>query len=254
MSKYFTDEKEKVILLSSYTGDEKNLLIAALGDQYLPKSIIDTLSSFYHSYGGRYSVRSDDETIRGVVDIYRKFPRLSKKAISEIGFVYIQDLFERYELDIVLTGLLKFFGETDDAFEIFLSVVSKKADELDEEYKRKAEKLDLYQGYSKAYIDYLKSLVMREHVDVDKIMESIPSKELIQRDEKQLEDLSRRSKIYFGCCYPISYQLTRMHAKGEDISKIPELKYYISTTKEEVPATFTKEDYLKEVKQEIKRK
>ena len=55
-----------------------------------------------------------------------------------------------------------------------------------------------------------------------------------------------------GVCFPISYELTRLSAKGEDISEIPGLAYHINTTGEVVDATFTIKDFKESIKQKTK--
>ena len=55
-----------------------------------------------------------------------------------------------------------------------------------------------------------------------------------------------------GVCFPISYELTRLSAKGEDISEIPRLAYHISTTGETVDATFTIKGFKESIRQKTK--
>ena len=262
--KYFK-ERENEVLISDYAKEldkssyfyeqesyYSSLLIDTIGDQYLPKSIIEAFTSFYHSFGGRYSVRSDKETIEGVLSIYRKHPTLSKSAVDRLGFIYIKDLFELYDLESVLDKLISIFGETDEAFNLFMKYTDSKAEELQKEYEEKIKVFDSYTGYSENYISYLKGLVLREHLDIDKVIESIPTTELVKKDEEHLNELSIRTRIFMGVCFPISYKLTRLSAKGEDISEIPGLAYHINTTGEVVDATFTIKDFKESIKQKTK--
>ena len=48
----------------------------------------------FHCFGGRYSVRTKPETIKGVYSFTRKFPELSKSAIDEIIKEYGPDAFK----------------------------------------------------------------------------------------------------------------------------------------------------------------
>lgn len=262
--KYFKERENEVLISdyakeldkSSYLYEQESyyssLLIDTIGDQYLSKSIIEAFTSFYHSFGGRYSVISDKETIEGVLSIYRKHPSLSKRAIESLGFIYIKDLFDLYDLESVFDKLIDSFGETDEAFELFMKYVDSKAEELQKEYEEKSKVFDTYTDYSENYISYLKGLVLREHLDSDKVLESIPSSEIVKKDEEQLRQLSMRTRIFMGVGFPISYKLTRLSAKGEDITEIPRLAYHISTTGEVVDATFTIEDFKKSIKQKTK--
>ena len=78
---------------------------------------------------------------------------------------------------------------------------------------------------------------------------------LIKKDEEQIHEISARTRIYFGACYPVSYSMTTALIKGT-IDKYPEQpSYYIDVLKQDIPATFTKQEFLKSIeKQKVKSK
>ncbi len=92
------------------------------------------------------------------------------------------------------------------------------------------------------FIPYLKSLVVRDHIDVDKIIEILPSDIIIKQDIVQLLSLMRRAHCYFGFTVPVSYKIIESYVKGEDISKYGDRPSYIMKLNGETiveDATFT---------------
>ena len=97
------------------------------------------------------------------------------------------------------------------------------------------------------FIPYLKSLVVREHIDVDRIIASLPSEELIKQDIAQLLSLMRRAHCYFGFTVPVSYRIIESYIKGEDLSKYGERPIYIMKLNGETimeASTFSTEELI----------
>ena len=273
MSKYFVTSEEP--LISSYQAGEYDEEIRetidrlkdVVGDDIkLPLSIIKAYSSYYHSYGGRYDVRQYGLSAQGLCAFYKMFPHISAKAFEEIADRYIMDLFQDYDLEAVFEKLITVYGETDEAFELFISYVDKKADELDKKYDIEASKLDDYseeyhiEDYTEFYqfIPYLKRIVTGEHVHVEDIISSLPSSEIVKKDALQLKELSRFYRCEFGSGYPTSFFYTRVLSYGLGLRETDEkIKYYVSAYQKEIEGTFsTKEfmDSVRERKEKILRK
>lgn len=263
MSKYFIDEKE--IQLSTYLERELSdkmkktveYLIHCLGDVSLPVYIIDAYRTYFYSSEGRYDVRTEEETIKGLYEFYKKFPSISGKAFYEISVRYIKDLFEDYSLVSVFEKLIKEHGESDETLETFITSVEKKADELQKKYFKQAillrgcGKFYHVDGLADDYIPFLKSLVIKKHIPIEKIIESMPSPELVKEDRMYLHRLAVKYCCYFGCGYPASYLLTEAMAKGEDLSKYGERPLYsISLTDKPIKATFTIQEFIESTKQD----
>lgn len=272
MSKYFVEEQEEKVLLSkfiemikdgSYEGHlshpkeiiAKNVswVMDDLTDVELPVSIIKKFYGCFHSFGGRYDVRTEPETIKGIYSLYSKYPQLSDNAMDHIIHIYIKDLFDEYDLENMLGKFIGVFGETDEAFEVFYNYVERKADELQVIYDEDSKKLEEYKlTYEPQYIEYLQGLIKYEHLSVDKIIASLPSPELVKTDKEQLNDISTSTRIYFGVGYPISYSLTKRLVKNSDsLSESDEL-YYVINNDKKVPATFTTTEFLESVKENQK--
>ena len=92
MSKYFKEDTK--IQLGDYRKRDLSdrmkrtvdYLIHCLGDVALSIDIIEAYNSYFFSYGGRYDVRGEVESVKGLYEIYKKFPSISSKAFSEISF------------------------------------------------------------------------------------------------------------------------------------------------------------------------
>jgi hypothetical protein len=258
MSKYFKEEQKQEQSLSKYLeqADEKQkgelkYLIEVLGDVSLDEDMMKLFHQQFHCFGGRYSVRTKPETIKGVYSFTRKFPELSKSAIDEIWFRYIDDTFEKYDMKTVLDKYLEIFGKEDETFDLFLGYVEKKADQEQEIKKQEAHVLDeLEEEYGEKFTTHLKSLVVRQHKDIDEIKKYLPSAELIKKDEEHILDISRKTRIYFGCCSPVSYTMFDILVEEKTLDSFTETPtYYISTGRSE-QATFTKTEFLESIKKE----
>lgn len=273
MSKYFEESKSTTI--NAYIDYEKQTggynkeqkikdarnLRDIIGDAKIPRKIIETLAKQFHIVGGKYDVRTNPETLNGLYNIYCKFPKLSANAIDELATRYINDLFEEYSLSEILEKMINENGETDSTFEKYLETIDKAAEEQDKRYFEESKLLDQYKSeyqginFMLDYIEYLKSLVIREHIPVKRLIEHMPEKELIIKDCEHLSKVSKQSRVYTGVCIPLSYRMTRLAAKDELENINEQLTYYVSTTGTDLPATFTKSEFIastKKHKQKIK--
>ncbi|MBQ7104547.1 MAG: hypothetical protein IJN90_01675 [Bacilli bacterium] len=257
MSKYFKEVLKEEKHLSEYevkdAQEQRELeyLIEVLGDVPIDEDMKKLFHQQFHCFGGRYSVRTKPETIKGVYDFTRRFPELTKNAIDEIWFRYIDDTFEKYDMKSVLDKYLEIFGKEDETFELFIGYVEKKAEQEQEIKKQEAHTLDeLKEEYGEKFTTHLKSLVVRQHKDIDEIKKYLPSAELIRKDEEHILDLSRRTRIFFGCCEPVSYTMFDILLEEKTLDTYTETPtYYISTGRKE-QATFTKTDFLESIKKE----
>ena len=260
MSKYLDKVKKSDKFDKETTTKEVEYLINCLGDIELPESIIEEFTRLFHTFGGRYDVRSETETIKGLYDIYAQFPNLSKIAFGEITSNYINDLYEEYPIIDTFKKLIETFGENDDTFKMFMAYVNCKADELQVKYSEEAKKLDKYYDEYKDismgidYITYLKNLVQREHISADQIIKSLPESNLVREDTNIVNNLAEISRNFFGVCTPISYRMTRQLAKHGNLDNYDdELYYYISTIDKVIKTSFNKEQFLESVKNNHKK-
>ena len=274
MSKYFMEKEDEKVLLSKHKEEIEidnskfcgfysqstipriNYLIKQLGDVKMTREVIAVFCNQFNCFGGRYDVRTDLETFEGVYKITNRYPKLSKTAIDRIISIYIQDLFEKYQLVDKLDKFIKMFGETDECFELFYTYIEKKADQLQKGYNWQAGKLKKYKYiYGEEFITYLQGLIKRNHISKDAIIECLPSAALVKKDEEQLNEIVERTRIYFGACYPTSYSMTTSLIRGK-IEQWPEQPtYYIDVLQKEIPTTFTKQEFLDSVeKQKVKTK
>jgi hypothetical protein len=73
---------------------------------------------------------------------------------------------------------------------------------------------------------------------------------LIKKDEQHIYDLSAQTRIFFGCCEPVSYTMVEILLEDKTLDTYTETPtYYISTGRQE-QATFTKTDFLESIKKE----
>ncbi len=261
--KYLKEEFKEEKSLSKYleVADEQKTrelkyLIEVLGDVTLDEDMMDLFHRQFHCFGGRYSVRVKPDTIKGIYSYTRKFKDLTKSAIDEIWFRYIKDLHEEYDMPDVLEKYFEVFGKTDEGFELFIDYVDKKADEQQTRYKEEAKELDeLTEEYGERFTSHLKSLVTSEHFKVEEIKKYLPSAELIKKDEQHILDISTKTRIFFGCCEPVSYTMFDILLEDKTLDTYTETPtYYISTGRSE-QATFTKTEFLESIKkQKIKTK
>ena len=258
MSKYFEDSK-KIVLKQYYDICDKSerdivlKILICLGDVEISEALLKAYIVSSHTFGGRYDVRTDPKTIKGLYKIYTKFPRLSAEAFEEICDIYIDDLFIEYDLIFMFDKIIKVFGETDQAVIFFFYYVDEKADELSKMYDQKAHALyrlsPLYdveykEDYNQ-YIAFLYRIIMREHIPVDAVIDSIPSPEIVKKDIHQLDQLAKEYGTFMYLVEPLSFEITKSLAKGEDISKYKDQpSYYLYRDGQYEDATFTMKEFL----------
>ncbi len=264
MSKYFEDEK-KIVLKQYYDICDKEerdkvlKVLISLGDVEISEALLKGYIKSLDILGGSYDVRKDPKTIQGIYKIYTKFPRLSTEAFEEIYDRYIDDLFTEYGLISVFEKVIKVFGETDQAVIFFFYYVDEKAKELSKKYDVEAYPLyrlsPLYDVEEKEdydqYIAFLYRIIMREHISVDAIIDSIPSPEIVKRDIRQLDQLAKKYGTFMYCFEPLSFEITRSLAKGEDISKYKDQpSYYLCRDGQYEDATFSMKEFLDSIDSE----
>lgn len=259
MNKYFIEKIHKTKKLSSYlSGDETlykksiiNYIISIVGDVELPEEYLNIICKQFNRIAGRYSVMTESETIKGMLCFIKKYPFLSTTAIEILWPKYIYDLFENYSLPDKFNIFLIENGKNDECFNKFVNYIDKKAEELQETYKKDTENLlEINSKYSQRFISYLKSLILNKHIRYENIEKALPRPELIEKDEKTLLELSEKYRIYFGVCYPISYQMVYSLAKNNSLDDFDEVpKYYINLGGDAIcyEAPFKKEEYMESV-------
>lgn len=260
MSKYLKETTQKEKCLSKYIekADEQKTrelkyLMEVLGDVKLDKDMMEIFHRQFHCSGGRYSVRTKPETIRGIYSFTRRFKELSVDAVEEVWFRYITDLFEEYELEDMLDMHFKVFGKKDETFDLFIEYIDKNAEQHQQKYKDEAKRLkELEDEYSEEFISHLKSLIIREHFSLDEIKKYLPSAELIKKDENHISEISSQTRIFFGCCLPVSYKMFDILLEKKELDTFTETPtYYISTGRQE-KAKFTKTEFLESIKEKQK--
>ena len=243
--KYLLCDKGKRIPRTKY-------IIEILGDVEMD---VDTYKLFigqFQSFGGRYDVRTKSETIKGIYDISQKYPFLAKDALDEIWFVYIKDLFEEYALDEMLGKYFELHGITDDAIGAYLDFVDRKAKEYDPRFEEDAAKLDEYMSeYGEEFIKHLKYIVKSQHIPASDIEKALPKKELVEKDRRQLIDISTQTRIFMGCCHPISYQMIESLATGDGLDYYPEQPAYLINGTRTIETTFTKQEFLDSIQRRL---
>jgi len=265
MRKYFSEEKKEEILLSDFLKkdstyfekeiyDEKNrirrteYLIEILGDVSMDEDVYKLFMVHFQRTGGRYRVFTRPDTIKGIYEITKKYPTLTVFGIEDIWYRYIKDLFEEYDLTKVLDKFIEEFGEKDEAFEIFIDYVEKKAEKHQQLYISESLCADeLTEEYGEKFTIYVKDIILRQHYTYDEVKKYLPSAELIKIDEKHILDISTKTRIYFGCCYPVSYTMFYILLEDKTLDTFTETPtYYISSGGEE-KATFTKTEFLESI-------
>lgn len=271
MEKYFKDERKQEIRLSKYLKAKDyfkemicreedrvrrtSYLIEVLGDVPMDEELYKMYIGQFQCFGGKYDVRVRQDTLKGIYDITRRYSYLTDKAIEEIWFRYIKDLFDEFQLISVFDKYITMFGQTDEAFELFIDYVDKKAAVQQQKYIDETLQVEeLSTEYSKNFIEHIKRLITSQHYTYDEIKKYLPSSELITMDEQQIRDISAQTRIFFGCCLPVSYTMFDILIEDKTLDTYTETPtYYISTGKS-VQATFTKQEFLDSIirKQKIK--
>ena len=267
MEKYFKKVDEKKLKLSEYLKmsdsdfkyyvcDEKykeariKYIMDIIGDVELDEDTYRLFMRKFDSFGGKYDVRTKKETIKGVYEILQAYPFLTANSIDEIWFVYIHDLFEAYDLKEELGRYFECYGKTEKALDYYLGYVDEIANEYNKQFYKDAARLSEYcQGYNQSLIEHLQYIIKNQHVSLESILSSLPSKELIAEDKKQLSEIVRETRIFFGACQPISYQMIERLATGEGLDSFPEQPQYCICGTTIIDATFTKQEFLDSIKE-----
>ena len=71
------------------------------------------------------------------------------------------------------------------------------------------------------------------------------------KDKKQLIEISSQTRIYFGCCLPISYQMIESLATERGLDRYPEQPKYLINGTKTIDTTFTKQDFLDSIQKRL---
>lgn len=267
MSTYFKEGDVKKLRLSEYLKMKRSEFKYYICEDIIRKArtkyILDIISDVeldedtyslfigqFDCYGGRYAVRTKRETIKAIYDISQKYPFLTADSLEQIWPVYIHDQFEEYDLVDELDKYFKRYGKTEEALEKYLDYVDEIAKEYDKQFQMDAAKLCEYcEGYDQDLIRHLQFIIKKQHISLDKIISCLPSKELIEEDQKQLSEIIRETRIFFGTCYPISYQMIESLATGIGLDDYKEQPQYLICGTTRIDTTFTKQEFLDSIKE-----
>ena len=234
MSKYILEKELEKRKLSSYITDNNkkqiDYLISVLGDVELTEPDVNVFLIQFIRVAGPYDVLTMPSTIKSMYNIREQYPKLSSDAINSLFPKYIDDLFEKENLSNQLARFIKIFGYNDAMFEIYLEYIDRKANALQKKYMQKANAFnELRADYSKEFVNYLEHLTIRKHYDPERILEHIPSKDFVKKDEMRLKELISKYGIVYGATRPISYDLVEKTLLDDNsMSEDVELCYIIN--------------------------
>jgi len=262
MSKYFKESREEAFITArdyletlskSYMHDGEEyytkLMESVMEGSCFTKDEFDMFCSYFRSTIG-YDVKTKPKTISDLHYLVMKYD-LTRDGFEEIARVYTRELFEQYDLEEILEKLAFVFGKTDEMFEGFICYAQSKAKELDMVYEKESEKLDPFiEEYGERFIKSMKHKIKRAHIKADTIISSLPSSDLIKKDEAHLLELAYKTRIYMGLGMPASHMYIEEYLEDETLSKLGEPRYYINLggKTEVIGATFTKQEFLDSVK------
>jgi len=243
--KYFICEEK-------YREPRTKYIMEIIGDVEFDEETYKLFIRQFQCFGGRYDVRTKKETFKGIYEISQKYSFLTADALEKIWFVYIHDQFEAYALDEALGKFIELFGKTEKAIHSYIEYVDKKAKEFDKQFEDEAAKLD-YLDYDRDLIEHLQYIIKSQHITAEQIISSLPSKDLIAKDKEQLIEICERTRIYFGACHPISYQMIESLATGEGLDYYPEQPKYLISETRTIDAVFTKQEFLDSIKEKSRK-
>lgn len=231
-------------------------IYTSLGNVLISKEMINTLCDTFDSSECRYgTICLKSETVKTMYDISEMFPELSKEALLSISREYIKDLFDEYSLIEKLAVMIRKEGISDLTFEKFMDKVSKFADIEDKKYNDVAWYIRIYCGqYTYDFVKHFEKFVKEHHISWQKFYESLPSPELILKDQIALKELSLKAKDCWGICDPVTFQMLESYLDGDtELSSYEEQPYYyISNYIGKTPTVFTKTEFLEDIKEKQK--
>ena len=256
MSKFIFENNIERKKLSLYYNDNNkkrlDYLISILGDVEMSIDELNMYLSQFNRVVGPYDVLTEPSTIKAMYNIKKLYPKLSTEAINSLFPKYIEDLFEKEDLINKLKKFIDIFGYNDEMYEIYLSYVDRKGSVLQEKYKKMLSSYNEFRiDYSSKFIHYLEYLTLRKHYEPKKILEHIPTEEFVKKDEDLLSELSRRYRIHFGICYPISYNLIEESIKDNiEDENTKELEYIVKINGQSIAkkSGFSQKDFRNSVK------
>ena len=170
------------------------------------------------------------------------YPKLLPSFVKELLPFYNARMFEELDLFSYLDKAME--TKLDSDFDLLISKAVVAKLKYDDKWKNASSILDIYKDtYSVNYIEYLKKIAIKEYIDYSSIIVSMPSPELIRKDEQlafNIDDLYRTNTV------PLSYELTISYANHEDLSMYEDLFY--NTLEGKIMASFNLEDYLNDVR------
>lgn len=257
-----TKEIEKIAKLKSKKRElslqyaQIRQIYSSLGDIEIKEDMIDTLRETFDSSKCRYgTICLKKETIQSIYEISELFPELSKDALLSISSIYIKDLFDKYSLIETLAIMIRKEGMEDKTFEEFMDKTTKLADQEDKKYDEVAWYIRIHCGeYPYDFVRSFEKFVKEHHISWEKFYKSLPSPELILKDQMELKELSLRTKECWSICQPITFQMLEDYLDGDTLlSEFEEQPaYYVSPYIGKQPTSFTKTDFLESIKEKQK--
>ena len=271
MSQYFVDEEEVIVLKDYFeicSPDEERMvgkLLTYLGDVTISKSLLEIFVNRRYMFGSMHIYEEEGEIIAGIYKFCCKFPKISCEGARFIASHYKKDIFEVFKVDEVLEKIIKGFGISDEAFELFVLYVSESDRIVSHKYYLQAMLLDIYEDdyfvekyeFYANYIKFLKSRIVDEHIDPREVIKYMPCPDLIKKDIEYYAYLNSHHSTRIASA-PLSFLMTVSLAKKSDMGIYGEQPVYYSVGyMDNFDAPFTTKEFMESIekrKEKIKKK
>lgn len=237
MSKYFKDDNLNLenyidMLYKEHKDTRKfEYALSVLGNISIPKD------SFKYFENIDIKESNVNDFIEGIYSIIKRFPMLNDNGIQTLIKLYDKELFIKLDVLNILESIIENNGKNDSCFEKYISEVKRNISIFDMEYIAEARKVSELNGiYSNNFLNYLKSLIIKRHIKYEDILDKLPDRKIIDKDEKRLKLINYIFALNYNI--PLSYMVIESLIVTSKTDYFDEELYYV-TDERPIKAPFT---------------
>lgn len=161
------------------------LMYKVLGDVVLPLEYFKVFLYSGHWYGDESYFKLTTYHIQDIYDIISKYDDMPISIIDSLIFHYDKEIFDKYQVKEYFDRLVSKYRYEEKTLKILFQYIEDAKTELREIFAKEAEKLEFIKGeYPFQFISILRDLIIRDHIEFDKIMEILPPADFFKATSK----------------------------------------------------------------------
>lgn len=227
------------------------LMQETVGDLELPLNQIRAFLYAGQQYQNKNEFQLTKPMIKDVTEILKEQEEMPTKILLKLLDSYDEECYKEYDIKGEINKLVAKEKYSDEVTEKIYATIKVKKEELKKFYEEESIKLEILKDqYNPSFIELLQKKVAEKHIKSEDIIKLIPSPEFIENSKVRVDlgyDIKSGEDIV--------WKMIEGYVNLDDYEDEEKINLGMSATgKSYVYTSFTKKEYLEEIKKDKKQK